>query len=37
VLGVQVRRFLGTAKRLRIFNITMAALLLASLYPMLVH
>ncbi|WP_372803800.1 LysE family translocator [Loktanella salsilacus] len=37
VLGVQVRRFLGTTKRLRIFNITMAALLLASLYPMLVH
>ena len=37
VLGVQVRRFLGTARRLRIFNVTMAVLLLASLYPMLVH
>ena len=37
VLGVQVRRFLGTARRLRIFNVTMAVLLLASLWPMLVH
>ncbi len=37
VLGVQVRRFLGTARRLRIFNVTMAVLLLASLYPMLMH
>ncbi|MFZ3581125.1 LysE family translocator [Loktanella sp. DJP18] len=37
VLGVQVRRFLGTARRLRVFNVTMAVLLLASLYPMLVH
>lgn len=36
-LGVQVRRFLGTARRLRIFNVTMAVLLLASLYPMLMH
>ncbi len=36
-LGVQVRRFLGTAQRLRIFNVTMAVLLIASLYPMLVH
>lgn len=36
-MGVQVRRFLGTARRLRIFNVTMAVLLLASLYPMLVH
>lgn len=35
VLGVQVRRFLGTTRRLRIFNVTMAVLLLASLYPML--
>lgn len=34
-MGVQVRRFLGTAYRLRIFNITMAVLLVASLYPML--
>jgi len=37
VLGVQVRRFLGTVRRLRVFNITMAVLLLASLYPMLVY
>lgn len=36
-LGVQVRRFLGTANRLRTFNITMAVLLIASLYPMLIH
>ena len=34
-MGVQVRRFLGTAGRLRVFNITMAVLLIASLYPML--
>lgn len=34
-IGVQVRRFLGTPARLRIFNITMALLLLASLYPIL--
>lgn len=34
-LGVQVRRWLGSAKRLRTFNITMAILLVASLYPML--
>ncbi len=34
-MGVQVRRFLGTAKRLRIFNVTMALLLVASLFPML--
>ena len=34
-LGVQVRRWLGTAYRLRVFNITMAVLLVASLYPML--
>ena len=36
-MGVQVRRFLGTAGRLRAFNITMAILLVASLYPMLSH
>ncbi|MEJ6398413.1 LysE family translocator [Yoonia sp. 208BN28-4] len=36
-MGVQVRRFLGTAKRLRVFNITMAILLVISLYPLLVH
>ena len=35
ILGVQVRRFLGTAGRLRAFNIAMAALLIASLWPML--
>lgn len=34
-IGVQVRRFLGTPARLRTFNITMALLLLASLYPIL--
>lgn len=34
-LGVQVRKWLGTATRLRVFNITMAVLLVASLYPML--
>ena len=33
-MGVQVRRFLGTAGRLRAFNIIMAVLLVASLYPM---
>lgn len=33
-IGVQVRRFLGTAGRLRAFNITMAVLLVGSLYPM---
>lgn len=36
-MGVQVRRWLGTAARLRSFNITMALLLVASLYPMLNH
>ncbi|SEP96055.1 Threonine/homoserine/homoserine lactone efflux protein [Loktanella sp. DSM 29012] len=36
-LGVQVRRFLGTARRLRAFNVTMAALLMASLIPMIWH
>jgi len=34
-MGVQVRRWLGTAGRLRAFNLTMAALLVASLYPLL--
>lgn len=34
-MGVQMRRWLGTAGRLRRFNITMALLLLASLWPML--
>jgi threonine/homoserine/homoserine lactone efflux protein len=32
-LGVQIRRLLGTPGRLRPFNRTMAALLLASLWP----
>jgi threonine/homoserine/homoserine lactone efflux protein len=36
-LGVQLRRFLGTAKRLRTFNVTMAILLVLSLYPLLTH
>ncbi|KQI69792.1 hypothetical protein AN189_03335 [Loktanella sp. 3ANDIMAR09] len=36
-LGVQVRRFLGTARRLRLFNVSMAALLMASLIPMIWH
>ncbi|MDO6590247.1 LysE family translocator [Loktanella sp. D2R18] len=35
--GVQVRRWLGSAQRLRIFNVTMALLLVASLYPILLH
>ena len=34
-MGVQVRRWLGTARRLRIFNVLMAVLLVVSLYPML--
>lgn len=34
-LGQQVRRFLGSEHRLRIFNIVMALLLIASLYPVL--
>lgn len=32
--GVQIRRLLQTQTRLRVFNITMALCLLASLYPM---
>lgn len=36
-MGVQVRRWLGTAQRLRVFNVTMAVLLVVSLYPMLMH
>ncbi len=35
VLGQQMRRFLTNPKRLRIFNWSMAALLIASLYPVL--
>lgn len=34
-LGVQVRRLLSTPRRLRSFNITMAGLLILSLYPVL--
>jgi threonine/homoserine/homoserine lactone efflux protein len=37
MLGVQVRRWLGTTRRLRVFNVTMAVLLVVSLYPMLTH
>ena len=33
-MRVQVRRWLGTAQRLRVFNVSMALLLVASLYPM---
>jgi threonine/homoserine/homoserine lactone efflux protein len=36
-MGVQVRRWLGTARRLRVFNVSMAVLLVVSLYPMLMH
>ncbi len=35
-IGVQVRRWLGTARRLRVFNVSMAVLLVVSLYPMLI-
>jgi threonine/homoserine/homoserine lactone efflux protein len=35
LLGVQLRRFLGDPVKLRVFNIGMALLLLASLYPTL--
>ncbi|MBE0414011.1 LysE family translocator [Yoonia sp.] len=34
-MGVQLRRWLGTAGRLRVFNVTMAVLLVGSLWPML--
>ena len=34
LLGLQMRRFLTSRTRLRLFNVTMAALLLATLYPM---
>jgi threonine/homoserine/homoserine lactone efflux protein len=34
-LGTMVRQWLSNATRLRVFNITMAALLVASLYPVL--
>ena len=35
VIGQQIRRFLGSPARLRVFNWTCAALLVASLYPIL--
>ncbi|KGJ92445.1 LysE family translocator [Thalassotalea sp. ND16A] len=34
ILGQQLRRLLSNSRQLRIFNITMASLLLASLYPL---
>lgn len=34
-MGMQLRRWLGTARRLRVFNITMALLLVGSLWPIL--
>lgn len=34
LLGQQMRRFLTSRTRLRLFNVTMATLLLATLYPM---
>ncbi len=37
LLGQGMRRYLGTGRRLRIFNVTMALLLLASLWPVLSH
>ncbi|MBU2968684.1 LysE family translocator [Pseudoalteromonas sp. C2R02] len=36
VLGQQLKRFLTSDIKLRIFNITMALLLIASLYPMVI-
>ncbi len=36
-LGVQARRFLSTPVRLRIFNVTMALLLVATIIPILTH
>jgi threonine/homoserine/homoserine lactone efflux protein len=35
LMGVQLRRFLGDPIKLRIFNVTAAVLLLASLYPVI--
>ena len=35
ILGVNFRRFLSTDQRLKMFNITMALLLIASLWPIL--
>ena len=36
VLGQQLRRFLNSHRKLKIFNLTMAALLILSLYPVLI-
>lgn len=36
ILGQQMQRILTNPRRLRIFNLTMAALLLASLYPVVI-
>lgn len=36
LIGLQMRRFLTNRKRLRIFNLTMAFLLIVSLYPVLI-
>lgn len=37
LLGQQMRRFLGNPKKVRVFNIICAVLLVGSLYPMLVN
>lgn len=36
-LGIMVRQWLTSHRRYRVFNITMALLLIASLYPVLIH
>ena len=33
LLGMQLRRFLDDPVRLRVFNVTMAVILVATLYP----
>jgi threonine/homoserine/homoserine lactone efflux protein len=33
LLGMQLRRFLNDPVRLRVFNVTMAVILVATLYP----
>jgi len=33
LLGTQLRRFLGDPAKLRVFNVTMALILVATLYP----
>ena len=35
LLGTQLRRFLNDPVRLRVFNVTMALILVATLYPVL--